>query len=304
MQQSICASFAISKRNHVFRRWNSGVLHFLLGLCLCLFLGLAGCSREQDPVAPQPDFSVYLQDVQGVVHGTAVQWRGIEVGRVESVSMDQGHVRVDVRLDETYRGQFREGLRARPTRGFMGRGPAILEMYGGDDPGQPLLKSGKIIPEATIVDRITPGQMKAVGILVAAIILFLVVLRIMRRMVAFSLALALLVFAGWFMHRQWLEHGDELLSVRQEMQWNDMARSLLTEEAAQEAWLTVQTDLADALREAGGMGRDRLNAVTSDMRAALEEKAADLYEQGKDHAAEEVQRLRDSITSQGETPHR
>ncbi len=163
---------------------------------LCLALLMAGCSRKE--AADPPDFHVHVRDAQGLGAGSAVQWRGVEVGRVDSVTMDQGAPRMEVRLHDAYRGKLREGLRARPARGFMGRGPTTLDLYGGDDPGRAVLMRGALVPEATLKDTITPGQIKAAGLLVISIIIFFVVVRIMRKMVAVALALALLLFAGWF----------------------------------------------------------------------------------------------------------
>lgn len=264
-----------------------------------LVAALSGCTRKAD-APPPPDFSVHVSDAQGLGVGSAAQWRGVEVGRVDSVAMEKGLIRVDVRLHEPHRGQFRDGLRARPTRGFMGRGPAVLELYGGGDPGKAILAPGAQIPEATLTDTITPGQWKAVGLLVVAVILFLVVLRIMRKLVAFALALALLVFAGWFMHRQWDRHGEDLMAARTEMRWSDLARSMLTEEAAQEAWTVVQTDLAEAVREVGEIGKERVAKETAELRARMERQAATLAEEGKARAAEEIRRLVQEIGKQEE----
>lgn len=254
----------------------------------------SGCTRKAD-TPPPPDFSVHVSDAQGLGVGSAAQWRGVEVGRLDSVTMDKGLIRIDVRLHDTHRGQFKEGLSARPTRGFMGRGPAVLELYGGGDPRKEVLSPGAQIPEATLTDTITAGQWKAIGLLVFAVILFLVVLRIMRKLVAFALALALLVFAGWFMHRQWQRHGEDLMAAHTEMRWSDLARGMLTEEAAQEAWTVVQTELAEAVRDVGGIGRERIAKETAVLRARMERQAATLADEGRERAAEEIRRLMQEI---------
>ena len=272
----------------------------LLGLCVTVLL--AGCSRKADEPPPR-DFHVQVQDAQGLGVGSSVQWRGVEVGRVDSVVMDKGLVRIDVRLHEVYRDKLREGLRARPAKGFMGRGPTMLDLYGGDDSSRAILKPGAAISEATMADRITPGQMKAVGLLVVAVLLFIVVLRLMRTMVAFALALAFLVFAGWFMHQQWQKHGDAFEAARMEMRLSDMARSMLTEEAAQEAWVAVQTDLPEAIRSVGGMGKEQLDRARVKFRNELENKAKKLAEQGKEAASSELRKLMDAaLSTPPETP--
>lgn len=263
----------------------------LLGM---LVVTLPGCSRKAD-APPPPDFSVHVSDAQGLGVGSAVQWRGIEVGRVDSVATEKGLIRIYVQLHEPHRGQFRDGLRARPTRGFMSQGAAVLELYGGSDLGKAVLAPGAQIPEATLTDTITPGQWRAVGLLMVAVILFLVVLRIIRKLVALALALALLVFAGWFMHRQWQRHGEELLAARTEMRWSELARNMLTEEAAQEAWIVIQADLAGAVREVGEIGKERVAKETAELRARMELRATTLAEEGKTQAAEEIRKLQDAI---------
>ncbi len=104
------------------------------------------------------------------------------------------------------------------------------------------------------------------------------------------------------MHGQWQRHGEDVLAARMEMRWSDMARSLLTEDAAQEAWIAVQTDLAAALRDVGHMGRAKLGEATADVRASLEAKAVELAEDGKARAAEEVRRLRDALLRENPEP--
>lgn len=267
-----------------------GAVALAAAFLVVLIASHSGCPKKAD-APPPPDFRVHVSDAQGLGVGSVVQWRGVEVGRVDSVAMDKGLIRVDVRLHETHRGQFRDGLRARPTRGFMGRGPAVLELYGGGDASKPVLSPGAQVPEATLTDTITPGQWKAIGLLVFAVIFFLVVLRVMRKLVAVALALALLVFAGWFMQRQWQKYGDEFEAARMEMKWSDLARGMLTEQAAQEAWMVVQTDLAEAVREVGGIGRERIAKETAVLRTRMKQQATALAGEGKDRAADEIRRL-------------
>jgi hypothetical protein len=264
-----------------------------LGILLCV----TGCSRKPAAELPQ-DFHVRVQDAKGLVVGSIVQWRGVEVGRVHSVSMDKGLVRLDVCLADAYRGKLREGLRARPARSFFGNGPTTLALFGGDRSDRPLLVRGAAVPEAKLTDTLSRGQMQAIGLVVAALILFLVVLRLMHKMVAFTLALALLVFSCWFLYRQWQKHGAEFQAVRTEMRLSDMARTMLTEQAAQEIWINAQDDLAEAIREVGVMGKERLGPATANLRATLTRKADELTQQGKDRAAEEIRRLRDSILTE------
>ena len=124
-----------------------------------------------------------------------------------------------------------------------------------------------------------------------AVILFLVVLRIMRKLVAFALALALLVFAGWFMHRQWQRYGEDVMAARAEMRWSDLAHGILTEKAAQEAWVIVQTDLADAIREVDALGRERIAKEAALLRDRMERQATTLAAEGKEQAADEIRTL-------------
>jgi len=276
--------------------WAAALAAAFLGV---LAAAQSGCARKAD-APPPPDFRVHLSDAQGLGVGSAAQWRGIEVGRIESVAIENGLIRVDVRLHETHRGQFRDGLRARPTRGFMGRGPAVLELYGGGDPGKAVLAPGAEIPETTLTDTITPGQWKAIGLLVIAVALFLVVLHLIRKLVAIALAVALLVFAGWFVHRQWERHSEDLMVARSEMRWSDLARTMLTEEAAQEAWTVVQADLAEAVYEVGGIGKERVVKEAAKLRARMERQAATLAKEGNARAAEEIRRLVQEIDNREE----
>ena len=275
--------------------------YFWRGACL-LVLGLAsvmvGCRREAAVQAPPHDFHVLVQDAQGVGAGSAVQWRGLDVGRVDSVRMEQGGVRIDVRLHPDYQGVLREGVRARPVKGFLGRGAVALELYGGDDTRKATLRQGSVIPEASLADGISPAQMKLVAIFLIGALLVLSVLHIMKRMLAFALALALVVFSGWFFYRQWDQHGEQFQAASMEMEWSEMARTLLTEDAAQQAWLAVQTDLAEALREVGGHGRERVAAATAEVRAELEAKAVSLAEEGKKRASQEIRRLITGLSEQ------
>lgn len=276
--------------------WLSVLVGVMAFVCL-------GCSKKAEEAAPPPDFQVQVQDAQGLGAGAPAQWRGMDVGRVETVAMDKGVVRIDVRLHDAYRAQFREGLRARPTRGFMGRGAVVLELYGGSDAQKPVLSPGALIPEASLRDSITPGQLKSIAILASAVIIFLVVLGLVRKLAALVLALVFLAFAGWFVLRQWQRHGDDVLAARTEMQWSDLARSILTEEAAQEAWATAQADLASAAGEFGDMGKERIAKEAADLREKMERKAESLAAEGKDLAAEEVRKFQDAIlrTSQETT---
>lgn len=291
----MCELCACPKASGI-RRWSFVAIIFGAGI----LTGLMGCARKATD-KPPPDFRIHVQNAQGLGVGSAVIWRGMEVGRVDGVTMDKGMVRIDTDMHEEYRGKFREGLRARPSRGFLGRGPATLDLYGGDDPRRGVLVRGAFVSEAAVTDTISTRQMQVVGFLALGVILFLVLLRIMHKMVAFALAAALLVFAGWFVHRQWQKHGAEIIATRMEMRLSDVAKALLTQEAAKEAWFAAQADMAEAMREVGGRGTQRIQAGTVELRAALARKADELIHQGKDRAAEEVRSLRDSVLTEADS---
>ena len=286
---------------------NNGRHALFAGVWLNVLVGVMamiswGCSKRADDAVSPPDLQVQVRDAQGLGAGAPVQWRGVDVGRVEAVAMDKGLVRIDVRLHDVYRTQFREGLRARPTRGFMSRGGAVLEFYGGTDAQKPVLSSGALIPEASLTDSIMSGKVKLIAILACAVILFLVVLGLVRKLIAFVLAIVFLVFGGWFLHRQWQQHGDDVLAAHTEMKWSELARSMLTEEAAQEAWVVAQADLASGVGEFAGMGKEQVAKETEVLRAQLGRQAAELTAEGKEHAAEEMRKLQDAILRTSQNP--
>lgn len=281
------------------RKWKGGGAGLALAgvlLTMGLFMAAgAGCSKKVEP--PKNDFHVHVQSAQGIGVGSSVQWRGVEVGRIQAVAMADGLVRLDVQLHENYKDGFREGVRARVSQGFIGRAPAVLELFGGDDPQRPLLSRGAAIPEAGLADAITPGQIKGIGIVVAAIVVFLVVIWLLKNMVAYGLAILFLVFSIWFLRQQWSKHGQEFQAALTEMQISDLARSMLTEEAAKEAWISVQTELAAAIREAGKVGKEAVQSAVPTVEQLMDRQADELVRQGKEKAAEELRKLQDSLVN-------
>ncbi len=262
---------------------------------LCVMITCISCEKATGRKKGS-DFYVQLKNAQGLSAGAPVQWRGMEIGRVQSVGIVDGAVRVDVILHKNYREKLREGVRAAPGRGFLGRALATLDLYGGDDPGRSLLRQGALVAEAGLVDSFSGTYIKVCVWLLAPIALVLVVLVLLKKVITVTLVIILLTFAGWFCHKQWQKYGADIKAVRLQMQISDVARNMLTEEAAQDAWVEVQPDFAAAIGQFADVGAECMQDAMMHLCAALDRKVDDLTREGKERAAEEIQKLRENLT--------
>jgi len=250
---------------------------------------LAGCGGKKS------DFHVKLSDAGGLEEDSPVRWRGLEVGKVTSVQMADGAVRADVVLSKEYRGKLREGLKARVSKGFLGKGTPTLQLYGGGNPELPPLTRGTEIPEAGALAGFSKTHAIVVGVVFVALLLFCLVLKGIKKLVAFAVALAFLAFSGWFLKLQFDRHRSELLSPELEAKITEQAEQILGSPEAQAAWQTIQADIANALEELKKQTGAAKEAGAKRIQEKLRQKVEELKGKGATAAADDLLKLKEQV---------
>jgi len=251
---------------------------------------LCGCGRKQPD-----DFHVYLKDAKGLTVQSPVQWRGVQVGYVSSISVEDGRVRVNVALNPDCRGQLRTGAKAKASRGFLGRGVPVLELFGGRDSAMPALPAGSEVPEAGLVETFSHKQIAVAAVVLVILAILFLLLKGIKKVIVFLVALAFLVFSIWFFRLKWQKYDTEILGPEIEAKLTEQANKILGSPEAQAVWESMRDDLTSVLEQAKKRGGTATDAAREKLGELLREKAAELKDQGKDAASDEVMRLKEQI---------
>jgi len=278
---------------------------FLLSLgALLLALGMAGCGKAK------PDFFVLAENANGIAVESKVMWRGVEVGKVTAVSPEAGKIRLDAVLLKEYRGQLRTGIKAKPMKNLTGENLPVLNLFGGADPAAPVLPKGSQIPEATFFETLQNtnfwdwfsaagvGKWSILfifgGILLAGIAWK--VLKGLSRLLILVAAIAMVAGTFWVIRYQWDKYKTSMVSPEMQQQVDEMLNFNLKNPEAKEAWQSIKTDVNELLDAAKKQGIAATGSVRASIDATISQKVADLRKQGKEAAAAEIERIRESVT--------
>lgn len=280
------------------------VLLLSLGSLVFLTLGMAGCGKAK------PDFFVLAENANGVAVQSKVMWRGVEVGKVTAVSPDAGKIKLDVVLLKEYRGQLRTGIKAKPMKNLTGQGVPVLNLFGGSDPAAPVLPKGSQIPEATFFETLQytnfwewfsaagGGKWPVIIILVVILLTGIAwkVLKGLSRLITLVVAIALVAGSCWVIRYQWDKYKSSMVSPEMQQQVDEMLNFNLQSPEAKEAWQSIKTDVSEILNTAKKQGASATGSVRAAIDVKISQKAADLRKQGKEAAATEIERIKDTIT--------
>lgn len=260
-----------------------------------LFLAIAvvlvfGCSRQ-----PEHDIHVYLEDAKGLNVSSPVRWRGVQVGQVSAISIEQGQARLDVNLDDHYDDTLRTGLKARASRGFLGRGAPVLELYGGSDSNMPILPRGAAVLEAGVIETFSYRDVMVAIIILVVILLVCVLLKGVKKLIGLVLAVIFLAASGWFFKQQWDKYHQDFLSPELEARITEKAQEILSTPEAQAVWESVRADVADALAKAQEHGSAAADEAKASLRKALDEKVQELKDRGQNAAAADLLKLKEQV---------
>lgn len=259
-------------------------LRAILVLSLTIILG---CGRKQ-----KDDFHIFLEDAKGLTVESEVRWRGMDVGKVRAVSAEDDRVRIDVVLDPQYRDQLHEGVKAKPSTGFLRQGSVVLELYGGSDQEAPILPQGSEIPEAGFYETMSYTHLLIVGGIFVFLLLLLLVAKGVKKLIAFVVALVFLIGSLWFLKLQWDKHHEDLIGAETEVMLGELAHSILQSPEAIAVWESMRGDIAEALAEAKTHGSDAIERAKEKVGASLQQKTDELKQKGEDAAAEQISKLK------------
>jgi len=261
----------------------------IIALLLCFSI-LSGCGDRKES-----DFHVFLRDANGLTTDSEARWRGVAVGHVTRVDLEQGQVRVDVELYPQYRSRLRQDVKARASRGFLGQGRPALELFGGSNPDAPPLPQGATVREAGVIETFPYKSAAVAGGVVVLVILVALLLKGIRKLIALLLAIALLAAAAWFFATQWGKYHQEFVSPDLEARITAKAHEILGSPEAQAAWESIRGDLADALEKAKEHGSVAAQKAKEKLNAALDAKVEELKEKGKDASVEDILKLKQQL---------
>lgn len=263
----------------------------LLGL-----LSVCGCGKEGT------DCYVLLNDAAGVTAGSEVRWRGTEVGSVSQVASEAGKVRVDVDLLPAMEGQLRQGVKAKAMKGVLTDGLPVLELFGGQDPAAPVLAKGSRIEEASALESFPWKRAGMFGVVAVAVLIFLLVLKGIKRLLAFVIAVLFLVFAGWVFKTQWQKHHADVLAPDVEAKLTEMANRTVKSPEAAAVWESMKTEMGDVLARAKESGKTASGEVGEKLKEMMMKKAAELDAAGKAAVAREMTELGQKVTEAVASP--
>lgn len=259
---------------------------WIMVLALSLAI-ISGCGRKQ-----KDDFHIFLKDAQGLTAESKVRWRGLDVGKVASVSVEGDQVRIDVALDPQYRGQLRGGVKAKPSTGFLGRGETVLELYGGSDPNMPILPPGTEISEAGFYETLSLTQILVAAGIFVFLLLLLLVLKGIKKLIAFAVALVFLLGSLCFLKLQWDKHHEDMIGAETEARLSELAHKILQSPEAIAVWESMRGDIADAMAEAKTHGARAVEKAKEKVGAAFQQKTDELKQKGEDAVAEQILKLK------------
>ena len=273
--------------------------HTLAHSLVLLFsaLLLIGCA-EHERVS-----SLYtsLDNAEGLVPGSPVLWRGVQIGTVESLQLGDSGVSVAIDLSPEYRGQLREGARAKVMRGVMTRNQPALQIYGGTDTERAALPNGAVIPEATFLDTYPDHFLyKHRTWLIAGIAILVVCIFVLKGiMKLFFIGLALLacVVAFWILQQQWDRHKDVVLTPEIEARLDAMANETIRSPQVVEYWNSLRGDMSIILDQARERGNQAAAWTKERVSELISEKVDEARDKGEEAVAEELIRLKGRLES-------
>ena len=278
---------------------------FTLVSVLLLSLGVAGCGKAK------PDFFVLVENANGVAPQSKVMWRGVEVGTVTEVKPDAGKIRLDVILSPEYKGQIRDGVRAKPMKDFSGLAAPILNLFGGSEATAPVVPQGSQVPEATLLETLQYtnfwdwfaavgyGKWSAIGCLVVVVLALIAwkILKGLGRLVVLAAAILLVVGSFWVLRQQWDKYKSSLVSPEVQQQVDDILDFTFQSPEANEAWTSIKTDMSAILTDAKKHGSIAVDSAKAKIEAEISRKAGELRDQGKEAAAVELERINNTVLS-------
>ena len=258
---------------------------------------LVGCAERVPPAY----LHTVVRDAEGLLPGSPVMWRGVEVGTVEAMEIEGDGVRVSINLLPEYQAVIREGARAKVMRGALTRDRPSLQIYGGTSQDRPVLQAGSTIPEATFVDTYRDHFLfkHKEWVLVAAILLFVIffVLSGIKRLIVLGLAVLAVVFSFHVLRMQWERYRDDMLTPEIEARIDDWANQTIRSPQAVEYWTQLRGDMGEILDQAKERGSEASDWARDRISDALQSKADEARARGEEMAADELIRLREGLQS-------
>ena len=262
-------------------------------LSACLLTGLVLLSGCGD--APESDLRVSLKESGGLTANSPVRWRGIDIGRVESVEVAPEGVQVAITLSPEHRRSLRSGASAKAKKAWLEGAAPYLEIFGGSDPQQAVLAHGALLPEAGMVVAMDRTQLMVAGAAILGLTALAWILKALRKITAFILALALLAFSTWFFHQQWQRHGSDILGAETEAKLSELADKAIRSPEAQAAWRSIQQDVNAVMSEAGKQGKEALEVLRAAIQKETDAQIDELKAAGKQQAADNLRELKGSL---------
>ena len=280
---------------------NIGLAAAVLVTVACVFVG-GGCAPSQ------PDFRAKLDNPSGLTRGCKVHWQKQEVGIVSRVSPQDDYFLADARLWRQFRGQIKEGASA-SVESAAGQKP-VLKIYGGTGASRAPLAGGVVIGLANMIDRMelkttfmewftsSPYiRWVVIGVPLALIALWLV-FKFAKRIVRFVFTLILLGFLValfWVVRFEWQRHKDTIVPPDTRSRIEEFLDRTFKSPEVQQFWDATKDEVAAiweaAKEDTGAASQHAKDALVG----RLDQKIKDLRDEGKEDAARELERLRDSM---------
>ena len=264
---------------------------FLLSLvCLVGLTLLSGCKGKQEET-----YFTRLSDAKGLSPENQVRWQGIAIGKVTSISIEEGKARVDIVLYDDYNGQIRHGVKAASSKPRMGGAPPHLQLYGGTDATAVVLPIGSEIPEAGLLETVNRTYVMLAGAGIVALALLMLCLKGLKRMIVFVLAAAFLIFSVISFKTQFDKYKSQLIGPELEKKLDELGDGLLTSPEAREAWDEIQQTAKDVIKEGGEESSSFLESLNKKLSDRFDEKTRELQDAGKADAADEIKDMKGRV---------
>jgi len=268
-----------------------------LSVLLLLSFSLFGCGGER-----ARDFKVKLSDAGGLSAGHEVVWRGMPVGQVMTVGLEEGAIVATFQLKPEHQGKLYADVSARVSSGFLGQGQPRLELYGGSTPAAGPLTPDTVIPEAGRLQAFDRQQLIWIGVACAVVLVVLFLLRGVSFLLRLGVTVLVLGAAGYFAKLQWDRYKHHVISPETEAAIMDKAYEVLGHPKAQAAWQAILEDANKVYQsgaEAAGKVSEQAGAALVEQ---LEGKMSDLQAAGDAAAADDLGRLKTYIEELRATP--
>jgi hypothetical protein len=266
-------------------KWISGFLPMAV-----LFLSLLGCGGEKER-----GYRAKLSEAGGLSAGHEVVWRGMPVGQVTSVGLEDGSILAAFELKPEHRGKLYADVSARVSSGFLGQGQPRLELFGAATPAAGPLTPGIIIPEAGRLQALNREHLVWAAVACVGALLVLFLLRGFSWLIRLAFTVLVLGAAGMFVKLQWDRYKHHVVSPETEAAIMDKAYQVLGNPKAQAAWQAILEDASSIYQMSADVAGKASGEAGSLLVEQLEGKIKGLQASGDSAAADDLLRLKDYV---------